>query len=58
MSIAERLGCADAHGLLASCCCATAWVEGMLARRPFADDEAVMTAANDVAATLGEADWL
>ena len=44
--------------LLANCCAATAWVDGMLARRPFADDDAVLDAAADVAETLSADDWL
>lgn len=43
---------------LSHCCAARAWIEGMLARRPFADDHDVLTAADEIAATLGEADWL
>lgn len=43
---------------LANCCAALAWVNGMLARRPFADDAAVTASAVEAAAGLGEADWL
>ena len=39
-------------------CAADAWINRMLAQRPFADDDAVLAAAAAVAATLVEADWL
>ena len=61
MSIAATLNAMDdneARAALTNCCAAGAWVEGMLSRRPFADDNAVLTAAAAVAATLGEVDWL
>jgi len=58
MAIAERVSGVDARELLTSCCAATAWVDHMLARRPFADDQAVLAAAEEVAATLGESDLL
>ena len=58
---AELLNSLDfdaASAALSNCCAATAWVEGMLARRPFANDDAVMEAAAQVASTLSEAYWL
>jgi OHCU decarboxylase len=58
MSIAERLNGDDAHEALANCCAAAAWIEGMLAQRPFADDDAVLLAAAEAALPMGEADWL
>jgi 2-oxo-4-hydroxy-4-carboxy-5-ureidoimidazoline decarboxylase len=45
------------HALL-NCCASPAWVEGMLARRPFADDKAVIGAAAEVWSGLGSSDWL
>jgi OHCU decarboxylase len=57
MAIASLLDGDDSREMLAQCCASTTWVEGMLARRPFADDAAVMAAAEAVAATLVEADW-
>ncbi len=58
MGIAERLNGDDARALLANCCAAAAWVDGMLAARPFADDDAALLAAAEAALPLGEADWL
>ena len=40
------------------CCGARAWVDGMLAGRPFADRAALHVAADHVARSLGRADWL
>ena len=48
----------DARAALANCCAAERWVSGMLAARPFASDEALFTACDQVAATLTELDWL
>jgi len=59
--VAGQLNALDVDAVrsaLVNCCAATAWVDGMLARRPFADDAAVNDAAAAVAATLSEADWL
>lgn len=47
-----------ARAALANCCAATAWVDGMLRRRPFDDDAAVTAAVDEMADTLAEADWL
>jgi OHCU decarboxylase len=44
--------------LLASCCGASAWVRGMLERRPFADVESLLSAADEVWRALGPSDWL
>jgi 2-oxo-4-hydroxy-4-carboxy-5-ureidoimidazoline decarboxylase len=43
---------------LTRCCGAARWVEGMLARRPFASRAAVLTAAAEVWARMGPADVL
>ena len=58
MTTAERINGAGAHELLTNCCAAVAWVEGMLARRPFADDDAVVDAAYTVGEELSDDDWL
>lgn len=42
----------------ARCCGSAAWVEKMIARRPFADKAAVMGAADEAWAAAGEKDWL
>jgi OHCU decarboxylase len=57
-TLLNSLDADSARTALADCCAARAWVDGMLARRPFANDDAVMAAAAKVAHTLSEADWL
>lgn len=39
---------ADARAMLTRCCGSSAWVRGMLERRPFGDDEALVRAAREV----------
>ncbi|HMP07155.1 MAG TPA: 2-oxo-4-hydroxy-4-carboxy-5-ureidoimidazoline decarboxylase [Lacipirellulaceae bacterium] len=58
MTIAQRINGDQGRELLTNCCAATAWVDAMLARRPFANDDAVLTSADAAAQTLGETDWL
>jgi OHCU decarboxylase len=58
MGIADRLNGDGVRELLANCCAAQRWVAGMLARRPFADDAAVVQAAYDVGESLTDDDWL
>jgi 2-oxo-4-hydroxy-4-carboxy-5-ureidoimidazoline decarboxylase len=48
----------QARQALARCCGSTAWVEGMLARRPFADEGQLYAAAAAVWRTLARADFL
>jgi 2-oxo-4-hydroxy-4-carboxy-5-ureidoimidazoline decarboxylase len=48
----------QARAALTTCCASTAWVEGMLSRRLFAEDAAVFAAATTIALGLREADWL
>lgn len=48
----------QARGLLAECCGSSAWVNGMLARRPFRSPDAAYKAADEVADELGRSDWL
>lgn len=57
-ALLNQLDDAAARTALNNCCAAPAWVEGMLDRRPFADDAAVNDAAAAVAAGLSEVDWL
>lgn len=54
----NSLGRDGARVALGNCCAATAWVEGMLGRRPFDDDDAVIAAAYDVAEHITDEDWL
>lgn len=58
MTIAERLNAPDAREALTNCCASSVWVDGMLARRPFSNDEAVVEAAYDVGEALTDDDWL
>jgi 2-oxo-4-hydroxy-4-carboxy-5-ureidoimidazoline decarboxylase len=48
----------EARRLLARCCGAAAWVERMMARRPFGSQDALLAAARDEWFALGRADWL
>jgi OHCU decarboxylase len=48
----------DAREALARCCGSARWVAGMLGRRPFASNEALHAAADEVWQGLGPADFL
>lgn len=48
----------EAHEALTRCCGAERWVRGMLERRPFGDAGALMRAADEVWASMEEADLL
>lgn len=61
MSLASLLNEApeeDARTALTRCCGSSTWVAGMLARRPFADDAAVLTEADAVWTTVSRDDVL
>jgi len=47
----------DARRLLRACCGSERWVERMMRSRPFANREAVLSAARDVWLALDETDW-
>ncbi len=49
---------AEAAFKLAACCGSTRWVAEMLTRRPFGSRGHLGGAADEVAAALGESDWL
>lgn len=56
----QLLNAADdqaARAMLGRCCGATRWVEGMLARRPYADAAGLLAAADEVWWRLGPDDW-
>lgn len=60
-SVAARLDALSEPGAreaLRRCCASGAWVEGMLARRPFGDDRALFETADEVWRGLGPDDWL
>ena len=48
----------EASDLLRSCCGASAWVERMMARRPFGSHDALMATARDEWFGLQRSDWL
>jgi len=48
----------EAREALASCCGATAWLDGMEERRPFGTREALFTAADEVWNALAPSDWM
>jgi 2-oxo-4-hydroxy-4-carboxy-5-ureidoimidazoline decarboxylase len=47
----------DARRLLRACCGSERWVERMMASRPFASRETVLSVARDVWLALDETDW-
>jgi OHCU decarboxylase len=49
---------AGARSALTTCCAAKAWVDGMLDRRPFADDAELLEAASRLWRQLPAGDWL
>ena len=49
---------AEAAFKLAACCGSSAWVSGMLARRPFGLREQLFLASEEAARVLRESDWL
>jgi 2-oxo-4-hydroxy-4-carboxy-5-ureidoimidazoline decarboxylase len=53
----DALPAAEARETLARCCGARAWVDGMLAARPFGDRATLFTAHERVSEGLSEADW-
>lgn len=48
---------AEARRFLLTCCGSSAWVERMLARRPFGSEERLLTTARDEWLVLGPDDW-
>jgi 2-oxo-4-hydroxy-4-carboxy-5-ureidoimidazoline decarboxylase len=56
--ILDRASEKEARAMLARCCGASRWVEGMLARRPFGSDDALLAAADAVWAEASRDDVL
>lgn len=54
----DRMTDTEAAFKLAACCGSSVWVSAMLARRPFGTPDALFAAAEWVADTLVEEDWL
>jgi OHCU decarboxylase len=57
-AIVNELSEAEARAALARCCGSARWVTGMLARRPFASDDALYAAADEIWGALGRDDLL
>jgi OHCU decarboxylase len=53
----DMLPASEAEPVLESCCGSRAWVQGMLARRPFGDVDALLRAADEVWWSLRADDW-
>jgi hypothetical protein len=51
------LSTAEARAALTTCCKATRWVEQVLARRPFAQFDELLIAADEAFAVLEPEDW-
>jgi OHCU decarboxylase len=54
----DEAAASDARNLLRRCCGSSRWVEGMLARRPFGSNVALLGAARVVWNALDQNDWL
>jgi 2-oxo-4-hydroxy-4-carboxy-5-ureidoimidazoline decarboxylase len=54
----DAMALAAARESLRRCCGSTAWVDGMIARRPFRDDATLHAAADSVWAEMGREDIL
>jgi len=48
----------EAARALTACCGSSRWISAMLARRPFASIDALLTAADDTWSSLNASDWL
>jgi 2-oxo-4-hydroxy-4-carboxy-5-ureidoimidazoline decarboxylase len=57
-ALLSGLAAEDARAALLRCCGSRRWVEGMLARRPFADAGALLAAADEVWGGLAAPDFL
>src|SRR5437899_3751103 len=58
LSELNALPAEHARAALERCCGSSRWVEAMLAERPFADREALLSAAERAGGGLGGEDWL
>ncbi len=54
----NALSAGDAEAEILACCGSRAWARGMAARRPFADESALVAASDEIWRGLSEADWL
>lgn len=53
----NRLPEAETEAAFRRCCGATGWVQGMVARRPFANREELLAASEEIWWDLAEEDW-
>jgi OHCU decarboxylase len=53
----NRLPIDEAMGTILPCCGSKAWLQGMAARRPLADESALLAASNDTWRNLTPSDW-
>ena len=54
----NRLPLDEARRAILPCCGSTAWAQGMVARRPLADEGTLLTASNDMCGKLTREDWM
>jgi OHCU decarboxylase len=54
----NRLPIDEAMQAILPCCGSKAWAQGMVARRPFADEAALVAASNERWRSLTESDWM
>jgi 2-oxo-4-hydroxy-4-carboxy-5-ureidoimidazoline decarboxylase len=52
------LSAAEAEKEILACCGSSAWARGMVARRPIADEAALLDAADEIWGALSAEDWL
>jgi OHCU decarboxylase len=54
----HRLPVDEAASAILPCCGSKAWAQGMAARRPLADEDALLAAANEIWRGLSRSDWM
>ncbi len=54
----NRLPLDEAMQAILPCCGSKAWAQGMVARRPFADEGALVAASNETWRSLPQSDWM
>jgi OHCU decarboxylase len=54
----NRVPIEEAERTILPCCGSTAWARGMVARRPLADEGALLTTANETWRNLTQSDWM
>jgi OHCU decarboxylase len=54
----NRLPADEATRAILPCCGSAVWAQGMVARRPFADEIALLAASNEIWRSLAPSDWM